>query len=348
MTETDEPPEKIETIAQLDELLSRPPDEVVDLFRRLAGPLVVLGGGGKIGPSLVRMACRAKEAAASGRQIIVVDRFPEPAVRDSLAQAGAETIRCDLLDPDAVADLPDARHVVYMVGMKFGTTGRPATTWAVNTLIPAYAARRYRDANVVAFSTGCVYDLVPADSGGSVETDPLEPVGEYSNSCVGRERILEHFSDTCGTAMLLVRLNYAVELRYGVLADIAAAVHAGRPVDLTTGYVNVIWQGDVNAAVLRLLEHTTRPASAINLTGAETLSVRQVAKRLAALMGKEVRFEGTEAETSLLSNASRAHRLLGPPRVPVEQVLRWTAAWVAAGKENLGKPTHFQARDGKY
>ena len=340
--------ESIQTTEQLDELLSRPSEAVVDLFKRIEGPLAIVGGGGKIGPSLVSMACRARDAAGTDQEIVVVDIFPDPAVSERIAQLGAKAIKCDLLDPDAVGALPMAPNAIYMAGMKFGTTGNPALTWAVNGMLPAYVARHFRDANIVAFSTGCVYNMVPVNSGGSVESDPIEPTGEYSNSCVARERVLEYCSQRYETPMLLVRLNYAVEMRYGVIWDIAQAVHDGEPVDVTMGYLNAIWQGDVNAATLRMLEHTTQPASPINLTGPELLSVREIATRCGEIMDKPVSFTGKEADTALLSNSTRAHEMLGLPRVPAKQVIDWTARWVAAGGQSLGKPTHFQTRDGKY
>ena len=344
----EELPERIDGVEQLAELLSRPSEEVVRSFSRLEGNLAIVGGAGKIGPSLTAMACRARQQAGTDQEILVIDRFPDPSVREALERHGAGTIICDLLDPGAVEHLPPAQNVVYMVGMKFGTTDRPALTWAVNALIPAYVARRYRDARVVAFSTGCVYDFVPAASAGSVESDPLVPAGEYSNSCVARERILEFCSSGCGTKMVLLRLNYAVEMRYGVLVDLALDVQAGRGVDLTMGHFNAIWQGDVNTAVLRLLEHAEHPPRPINLTGPEKLSVRQVASRLGELMGKEIRFAGAEGPSALLSDASAAHRLLGKPAVPIDRVIEWTARWIAAGGATLGKPTHFQQTDGKY
>lgn len=343
-----ERPARIEDVEQLEELLSRPPAEVVELFGRLAGTLAVVGAGGKIGPSLTTMACRARDAAGADLEIVAADLFPDAGVRSRLERAGARTVTCDLLDPHAAADLPDARNVIYMVGMKFGTSGDPARTWAANALPTDYVARRYRDARIVAFSTGCVYDLVPAESGGSVETDPLEPIGEYSNACVARERIFEFLSGVHHTPMVLMRLNYAVEMRYGVLVDVAQAVLAGRPVDLTMGHYNCIWQGDVNATALRLLARAASPPLAINVTGADRLAVRQVARRFGELMGKEVRFAGTEAGTALLSNASHAHRLLGPPATPIDRVIEWTADWLTRGRPTLGKPTHFQARDGRY
>ncbi len=341
-------PEVIESVDQLEELLSRPPAEVVELFGRLKGPLAIIGGGGKIGPWLVRMAWRARDAAKSDMEIIVVDLFPDPVVKDALAAAGATTIACDLLDPEAVAALPDAADVIYMVGMKFGTSGNPSLTWAINAIPPVYVARRYADARIVAFSTGCVYQLTPADSDGSVETDPLEPPGEYANACVARERILEFYALRNDTPLINVRLNYAVEMRYGVLVDIAQDIAAGRPVDVTMGVFNVMWQGDVNAAFLRLIEHAACPPAAINLTGSEKLSIREVALRMGELMGKEVRITGQEADSALLSDAGKAVSLLGPPAVPAKMVIPWIAQWIAAGRDTLGKPTHFQEREGKY
>ena len=337
--------DRIDTVGQLEEILSRPSSEVVELFARLKGSLAIVGGAGKIGPSLTAMACRAREQAGTRQEIMVIDRFPDASVRDALQAQGARPVTCDLLDPAAVEALPAADNVIYMVGLKFGTTDQPALTWAVNCLIPAHVARRYREARIVAFSTGCVYNFVPP---GSVEADPLEPPGEYSNSCVARERVLEYVSAAHGTRMVLLRLNYSVEMRYGVLVDLALNVHAGRELDLTMGYFNVIWQGDVSSAALRLLEHAECPPRAINLTGPEKLSVRQVALRLGELMGREVRFAGAEGESALLSNASAAHKLLGRPAVPVERVIEWTARWIAAGGATLGKPTHFQSSDGRY
>ncbi len=341
-------PERIDGVEQLEELLSRPSAEVVALFKRLEGDLAIVGGAGKIGPSLTAMACRAREQAGGGQEILVIDRFPEPSVRQKLEALGAKTFACDLLDPDSVQALPPAANVIYMVGQKFGTTERPELTWAVNALIPSHVARRYRKGRMVAFSTGCVYDFTPAGSSGSVESDPLTPPGEYSNSCVARERVLEFCSSAHGTAMLLLRLNYAVEMRYGVLVDLAADVLAGREVDLAMGYFNAIWQGDVNASALRLLEHVRRPPRPLNLTGSEKLSVRQVAARLGERMGREVRFAGKEGATALLSDASAAHNLLGRPAVPIEKVIDWTADWTARGGPSLGKPTHFQETEGKY
>lgn len=336
--------------AELDELLSRPSPEVVALFRRLKGkgPLAIVGATGKIGPSLVATACRARDHAGGSEPIYAIARFTDPAVRGRLEKMGAQTMVCDLLDPLSALTLPDAAHVLYLAGHKFGTTGRPDITWATNALAVVPVSEKFRKARIVAFSTGCVYPMAPIASGGSVETDPLEPLGEYSNACVARERFFEYFAHRNQTPVLQIRLNYAVEMRYGVLVDLAAQIAAGRPVDVSMGYFNVIWQGDVNNYALRLLEHTALPPAAFNLTGPEKLATREVALRLGELMGKPVNLVGTEAPDALLSNASRAHHLLGLPTVGVETLLKWTADWIGRGEPTLGKPTHFQARDGRY
>lgn len=341
-------PDTIQTEEQLEELLSRPTPAVIDLFKRMQGDLAIVGGAGKIGPSLTNMALRARQAAGTKQDIIVISRFRDRAVREQVEAAGARTVCCDMLDDQAVAALPDAANVVFMVGTKFGTSNRPDLTWATNGVVPAYFARRYKDSRIVAFSTGCVYNFVDFNSGGSVETDPLDPPGEYANSCVARERILQYFSNTLGTKMLQLRLNYAVELRYGVLVDLANKIAAGQPIDLTMGYVNVIWQGDVNAATLRLLEHVGSPAVAMNLTGHECLAIRDLATELGRLMDEKVHFTGVEAKTALLSNSAKSCELLGKPEVPISRVLRWVAQWTRQGGKTLGKPTHFETSDGRY
>ncbi|MFH5805813.1 NAD-dependent epimerase/dehydratase family protein [Alienimonas sp. DA493] len=341
-------PDRIADEAELEELLSRPPAAVVDVFRRLRGDLAVLGSGGKMGASLVRMACRARDAAGSRATVFSVSRFGDAAVRARHEAAGAETVACDLLAEDAADRLPPAAHIVYMVGLKFGTSDRPDRTWAANTVAPWTAAGAYRDAAIVAFSTGCVYDFTRVGSGGSVETDPLEPRGEYANAAVARERLFEYASRERGTPMVLLRLNYALEPRYGVLVDLAQRIAAGEPIDLSTGHFNGIWQGDANAAALRLLEHAARPPLALNVTGTQTLAVRDVATRLAERMGRPVAFTGEPAPAALLANSAQATALLGEPATPIGRVIDWVADWTARGGRTLGKPTHFEVRDGRY
>ncbi|NNJ26372.1 NAD-dependent epimerase/dehydratase family protein [Alienimonas chondri] len=341
-------PDRLADETALEELLSRPAPAVVDVFRRLRGDLAVLGSAGKMGTSLVTMACRARDAAGSPAKVFSVSRFGDVSVRRRHEAAGAETVACDLLAEDAVDRLPPAAHVVYMAGLKFGTSERPDLTWAANTVAPIQASRAYRDAAIVAFSTGCVYDFVPVGSGGSVETDALEPRGEYANAAVARERLFEYASRERGTPVVLLRLNYALEPRYGVLVDLAQRIAAGQPIDLSTGHFNGIWQGDANAAALRLLEQAASPPLAINVTGTQTLAVRDVATRLAERMNTSVAFTGEPAPAALLANAAQATALLGAPDTPIERVIDWVADWIARGGRTLGKPTHFEVRDGRY
>jgi uncharacterized protein YbjT (DUF2867 family) len=336
------------SLAELDERLSRPREALVEDLRALDGDLLVLGAGGKLGPSLVRLALRGVAAAGTGARVIAVSRFSEPGLADALRAEGAHVHSADVADDDALAGLPDAANVMFLVGSKFGSTGREAATWATNTYLPGRVADRFRGARLVALSTGNVYPLVPVTSGGCTEDTPVGPVGEYAMSCLGRERVITHLAGRAGTPSALIRLNYAVELRYGVLIDIASAVQAGKPVDLSTGHVNVVWQGYANEVTLRALRHADVPPFVLNVTGPETLSVRTVATEFGRLLGREPVFTGTEAPTALLSNALRCHGTFGYPDVPVGQLLEWTAAWVADGGPLLGKPTGFQRRDGKF
>ena len=332
----------------LDDLLSEPTPPVVAAMRRAGGDLVVLGAGGKMGPTLARMARRAVELAGTSRLVTAVSRFSTPPVREQLERDGVRTVACDLLDRRAAAALPDAADVMYLAGMKFGASSRPALTWAENCLVPAAVCERYAHSRIAAFSTGNVYGLVPAGQGGSTERDEPAPAGEYAMSCLGRERVFEYFSEHSGTPVTLLRLNYACELRYGVLADIARRVHAGEPVDLTMGYLNAIWQGDANAMALCAVEHAASPPLALNVAGLEELPVRAVAAAFGERFGREARFTGREAVDALLSNGRQAAQLLGPPRVSVDQMIDWIADWVARGGAALGKPTHFEVRDGRF
>ncbi|WP_328852890.1 NAD(P)-dependent oxidoreductase [Micromonospora globbae] len=336
------------TVAELEERLSRPRDVLVDDLRKLDGDILVLGAGGKLGPSLVRLALRGVAAAGTGARVVAVSRFSEPGLADSLREEGAEIVEADVADDAALQALPDAANVVFLVGAKFGTSGREHATWATNTYLPGRVAQRFAGSRLVALSTGNVYPLVPVTSGGCVEQTPVDPVGEYAMSCLGRERILTHFALRDGTPLALIRLNYAVEMRYGVLVDIARAVHAGEAVDLGMGHANVVWQGYANEVVLRALHHTATPPFVLNLTGPELISVRQVATAVAARLGREPVFTGTEAPTALLSNAQLCHRLFGYPDLSVAELIELTADWVAGGGPLLDKPTGFQRRDGKF
>lgn len=341
-------PESITNVETLEDVLSQPTEGVIETLGRIKGDIIVLGVAGKMGPTLARMAQRASEAAGVRRRVIGVARFSEAQQQTELQAHGIETIRCDLLDEAAVAALPDAPNIVFMAGMKFGSTGQEALTWAMNCHLPAIVSKKYSRSRIVAFSTGNIYGLVPVSGGGSTETDAPNPLGDYAMSCLGRERIFEHFSRRLGIPMAMIRLNYACELRYGVLVDVARRVWAGETVDCAMGHLNTIWQTDANAMTLQALDHVASPPRLLNVTGPELLSVRDMATRFGALMNKRVAFSGSEAPTALLANATLAQRLFGPSRVSVEQMLRWIADWVMRGGASLGKPTHFESRDGKF
>jgi len=332
---------------ELDAALSEPTPGVIEALARSPGDVVLLGAAGKMGPSLARMARRAADVLGDRRRVIAVSRFSGGG-EEAFTAHGVETLRCDLLDEAQLAALPDAPNVVYMPGRKFGSTADASTTWAVNCYLPALVCKKYRTSRVVAFSTGNVYPLTPVESGGPTESDPPDPVGEYGMSALGRERMFEFFSRTLGVPVSVIRLNYACDLRYGVLVDLARKVFAGEPVDVSMGHFNTIWQGDANAMTLRAFEHAAVPPRVFNVTGPEVLAVRSVCERFGELMGKPVRFTGTEAATALLSNAAGAYASIGPPRVPAGRLVEWVADWVARGGRLLGKPTHFETRDGRF
>jgi len=336
------------TEAELDELLSTPRPETVEALRHCPGDLVVLGAGGKMGPTVARMAARAANQVGDGRRVFAVSRFGTPDVARALGAAGIETIVCDLLDRDAVAKLPDAPNVIFMAGQKFGTSDAPAITWAMNTIVPAICAERFRAARIVAFSTGNVYPLTPVATGGARETDGVGPVGEYASSALGRERVLEFYSERNHTPVAIIRLNYAIDLRYGVLADIALRVWRGEPVPLAMGHVNVIWQGDASRIAIEALGQATTPPFVVNVTGIETLAVRDIAERFAAALERPLRFKGKERPDALLSNTDRMRATFSAPDVPLDTMIRWIADWIREDRPMLGKPTHFEERSGKF
>jgi dTDP-4-dehydrorhamnose reductase len=337
----------IQDESELEDQLTRPRPVLVDFIRTVSSPLLVLGAGGKMGPTLAVLARRAAEAAGLPLEVIAVSRFSDESARRWLEGKGVSTLSADLLSREAVQQLPSAADVIYLVGLKFGTRDNPALTWAANTLAPAHIAERFAESRVVALSTGNVYPLVPVGGGGATETTPLTPLGEYPNAAIARERIFEYFVQTLGARVALIRLNYAVELRYGVLVDLARKVHAGDPVDLATGWFNCIWQGDANEMIIRALALAARPAAAFNLTG-PVVSVRQVATRFSELFERPVTFVGAEAETALLSNPQRLFEELGPPPTALDTIIHWTADWMKSGGRLLNKPTHFEVRDGAY
>jgi nucleoside-diphosphate-sugar epimerase len=337
-----------ETLEELEERLSRPTPAVIELMRALPGDIIVLGAAGKMGPSLSRMAKRASDEAGTRRRVIAVSRFSTPGSAEEFQQHGIETIAVDLLSPNAVAYLPHAPNVIYMAGMKFGSTGQEPMTWAMNAWLPGLVCERFHRSRIAAFSTGNVYGLVPIEDGGSKEEDALNPAGEYAMSCLGRERLFQHFSNMHGTQISLIRLNYACDLRYGVMVDIAQKVWNDEPVDVRMGWFNTIWQGDANALSLLSLAKAQSPAWTVNLTGTATLSVREVALRFGEMFGKSVQIKGSEAPDALLSNPYRSFVELGIPFVRDEELTEWVANWVSCGGETLSKPTHFESRDGRF
>jgi nucleoside-diphosphate-sugar epimerase len=340
--------DRIENVEHLEDLLSEPTQAAVEALGALDGDLIVLGVAGKMGPTLARMAVRASERAGVRRRVIGVARFSDANIEARLRAFSIETIRCDLLDPSQLDALPDVDNVVFMTGMKFGATGQERRTWAMNCWLPGMVCRKYRRSRIVAFSTGNVYGLTPVALGGSVEGDPLRPVGEYAQSCLGRERLFEHFSRTNDISMSLLRLNYAVEMRYGVLVDVAQQVRQGRPVDVTMGHVNALWQADANATALASLARVSTPPMILNLAGPELLSVRRIAEEFAQRFRRSLLVEGAESSDALLSNAQRSHHLFGYPRVSAGQMMAWIADWLERGGETLGKPTHFEVRHGQF
>ena len=328
--------------------LLKPSDALVADMQTLKGDIILLGVAGKMGPSMARLARQATDMAGVKRRIIGVSRFSEPGTQDELEADGIETFAADLLNEDHLTALPDAPNVIYLAGTKFGTTGKEPFTWAMNAYLPGRVAERYKNSRIVAFSTGNVYPFSPVTEGGTSEDQPTGPVGEYGQSCLGRERIFQYFSTRYQIPTLIYRLNYAIDLRYGVLLEVAKSVAEERPVDLTTGFVNVIWQGDANEIAIRALLHCEVPARILNVTGPETLSIKWLAEQFGVLLEKKPSFVNAPQPTALLSNASLAHELFGYPRVTLRQMIALTADWIRQGGKTLNKPTHFQERQGKF
>jgi nucleoside-diphosphate-sugar epimerase len=338
-------PATLADVATLEDVMTRPTAALEATLAALDGDIMVLGAGGKMGPTL----CRLAKRAAPEKRVIAVARFSDKALPDRLNAHGVETLACDILDRDAVAALPDAPNIVYMAGRKFGSTGAEHLTWAMNALAPAIVAERFKHARIVALSTGCVYPFWPVAHGGPDESvPPNPPPGEYAWSCVARERVFEHYSHEHGTRGRLIRLNYAIDMRYGVLHDVGRLVFEGQPVNVTMGHANVVWQGDANAMILMALGHVTAPTTALNVSGPETISIRALAHAFGRAFGTPVVIAGEEAATGWLNDASQALALMGNPRVPLGRLVAWQADWIARGMPSLGKPTGFQVRDGKF
>src|SRR5690242_15032980 len=337
-------PATIADISALDDLLCRPSQALLDDLRKVEGDIMILGVAGKMGPTLAGLA----KAAVPDRRVIGVARFSDPAVKDWLQKRGVETINCDLLDEAAIKALPKIPNIVFMAGRKFGAEGDLSLTWAMNAHVPALVAQAFAGSRIVAFSTGCVYPFVPVSGKGADEAVPPNPPGEYAQSCVGRERMFEYFSHKFATPGRLFRLNYAIDMRYGVLHDIATKVFLGTPIDVSLGHVNYIWQGDAASQALRCLAHCETPTSPVNVSGREIVAVRDLAVSFGKLFGREPVIIGHEEPTAWLTDTSQAIRLFGLPIVDNERLIAWTADWVARAMPSLGKPTRYEVRDGRY
>ncbi|QNL49286.1 NAD(P)-dependent oxidoreductase [Olivibacter sp. SDN3] len=335
-------------LMQLSQQSYTPSEDLLQDITKIDGDILLLGVGGKMGPSMAKLAKQAIDHTGQQKRVIGVSRFSEPSAQKDLKAAGIETIAADLLDEKQLASLPDAKNVIFLAGQKFGTTGNESFTWAMNTYLPGRVAERYRDANIVAFSTGNVYPFSTVVRGGACETDVPEPIGEYGQSCLGRERLFQYFSTKYQIPTLIYRLNYAIDLHYGVLMEVAKMVQEQKSIDLSMGNVNVIWQADANEIALRSLLHCEVPAKILNITGPETVSVRWLANQFGLLFGKDPQFINEERPTALLSNAAQAHQLFGYPKVTLKQMISLTAEWLKDGKNTVRKPTHFQERTGKF
>jgi nucleoside-diphosphate-sugar epimerase len=338
----------IENEEQLENIMTTPSEELIKTLSKIDGDIIILGCAGKMGPTMTKLAKKAVDVGGLKKKVIGVDRFIAPQFKKDFSKLSIQSIECDMLNKKAFEALPDAKNVIYMAGMKFGSSESIAITWALNTFLPTVVAEKYKDSNIVAFSSGNIYHLTSVLHGGASESNYPNPFGDYAQSVLGRERMFEYFSLRNKTNITIARLCYAVDLRYGILLDVAQKVFSKQPIDLTMGTVNVIWQGDANEQILRTLSLASSPATVINITGPELISLRWLAKRFGEFMGKTPLFEGSESETALVFNASKAHGVFGYPKTPLEQVIQWVAYWVMKGEKTLNKPTHFETRDGKF
>ncbi len=338
----------IATIQELEDRLSEPSQRLIDDIAKIDGDIMILGLGGKMGPTLAKLAKRAIDATGLDKKVIGASRFSNEALFNELTNFGIECIKTDLLDDDSLMRLPNVENIIYMAGNKFGTSGNEHFTWAMNAYLPGRISLKYRNSKIVVFSTGNIYPFLPVDSGGATENVKPSPIGEYAQSCLGRERVFEHFSIKNRTKMLLYRLNYALDLRYGVLLEVAKSVYNQAPINLSMGYANVIWQGDANEYAIRSLLHCESPAKKLNVTGPETISVKWLAEEFGKAFGKDSVFEGQPAETALLNNSTQAYELFGKPFVALNEMIALTVNWVKIGGKEISKPTHFQERKGDF
>ncbi len=336
------------TEEKLDQLLTTPSDALVEDIKKIKGDIMVLGAGGKMGPTLCVLAKNAIQKAGIEKRVIAVSRFTDPIATELLHKQGVETISCDLLDVEKLRELPEVENIIYMAGKKFGTDGNEWQTWAMNATLPAFVVEKFKKSNMVVFSSGNIYPIVPLSSGGCSETDKIGPIGEYTMSCLARERAFEYAANHYGANVFIYRLNFAVDLRYGVLYDMAEKIMSGTPIDITTPVLNCIWQGSANEIAIRGLLHASAPAKIMNVTGPETVSIKKAATMLAGYLGKEAIFEGEPGNDAYLNDASEAMEIFGYPSVSIRTLIRWQAEWILDGGRSLGKPTHFEERKGSY
>jgi nucleoside-diphosphate-sugar epimerase len=338
----------VKTIAELEEQLSRPTKRLIADMKKIKGDIMILGLGGKMGPTLAKLAKNAIDAVGISKKVMGASRFSDEDLFQELTDFGIECIKCDLLEDKSLMQLPDVENIIYMAGNKFGTSGNEHFTWAMNAYLPGRVSEKYKNSKIVVFSTGNVYPFMPIESGGATEDVKPSPIGEYAQSCLGRERVFEHFSVKNGTEMLLYRLNYALDLRYGVLLEVAKAVNDQKPIDLSMGYANVIWQGDANEYAIRSLLHCESPAKKLNITGPETISIQRLAEEFGTLLNKKPLFKNQPTETALLNNSKQAFQLFGEPSTKLEKMIQGTADWIQIGGKQLNKPTYFQERKGNF
>ncbi len=342
-------PERFANACELEAFIAQPSDELIAMMKRLDGDIMILGVAGKMGVTMAMLAVNAIKAAGVKKSVYGVARFSDDSTRSKLDADGVKTIVCDLMDQKQISALPQVKNIIFMAGRKFGTQGGEDLTWAMNVLAPAYMAEHFKKSRITAFSTGCVYPLVTAEEGGCTEDVTPEPVGEYSQSCLGRERVLEYSARMNKTPMLLFRLNYSIDLRYGVLHDIAMPIWKGEKVNNAVSHFNAIWQGSANEAALRSLELVRNPVNILNVTGPETVSTEEVAEEFGRLFGKKVEYMyPTAGKRGYLNNASRMFELFGKPQVTMAQMIKWQAEWIKNGGESLNKPTHFEVNNGKF
>lgn len=336
------------TVEELEFKLSEPSERLIEDVIKIEGDIMILGLGGKMGPSLAKLLKNAIEKTGKSKKVMGASRFSNEAMYDELTNFGIECYKADLLNDEALMGLPDAENVIYMAGNKFGTAGKEHFTWAMNAYLPGRVADRYKNSNIVVFSTGNIYPFMPIESGGATENVKPSPIGEYAQSCLGRERVFEHFAIKNNTKMVLYRLNYALDLRYGVLLEVAKKVISEKPIDLSMGHVNVIWQGDANEYAIRSLLHCENPVNKLNITGPETISVQWLAEQFGEHLGKSAIFENQPADTALLNNASQSFELFGKPFVSLNEMILMTVQWIKSGGKEISKPTHFQERKGDF